>query len=373
MPRVAGSHSAAATQQPCFGSAVAEFSVVFAFLYVLSVAAFKSAQPEADGEKAFLTLDDEDNFVNNDGYKGFTLDHLQWMWEAKHLDVWEPAAWFFKAVVWYLFGLDCNRWNDVQVLTHASGGALLYALCVKVVGPHITPRDRKMQALACLFGAAVWTLHPLRAEVVGWASCISYTFGVNFVVGSLLCYHSYLTSSVAPSRVVFYCGAVVLFFLGLACKTPAISTLFGFLFIDAFVRPQRLLPVQRWLQPFGALTDKIPFVVVGILVLIVAAPGDDPCGNPRTAGLCLTLKDRFIRACWALGFYIRMTVWPEQHMPHYAMEPHDATKTGMDFDHATYVLRAQYASFAPNLVTYCIVVPVCRLPWFIACACAANL
>jgi hypothetical protein len=33
-----------------------------------------------------------------------------------------------------------------------------------------------------------------------------------------------------------------------------------------------------------------------------------------------------------------MTLWPEQHMPHYAMEKSNATATSMDFDVATYLL-----------------------------------
>ena len=39
-----------------------------------------------------------------------------------------------------------------------------------------------------------------------------------------------------------------------------------------------------------------------------------------------------------MSFYVRMTLWPEQHMPHYALEPHDAHTTSMDFDVATYLL-----------------------------------
>jgi len=321
---------------PWLGHAALEFTVVFTVLYALSAISFKAAQPE-DGEKQFLTLDDEDNFVVNDAYKGFTSEHLQWMWESKHLDVWEPVAWFLKACVWSLFELDANRWLDVQVISHAAGGSLLYLLCLRVFGEHFSP-SRKVQAAASLAGAAFWTLHPLRAEVVGWISCISYNFGVNFVVGSLLAYHSYLTANNTVTKAAAYATSLLFFFLALACKTPAISTLFGFLFIDAFVKPKRLLPVKQWLSPFGAVTDKLAFVAVGVWVLFTAAPGDDPCENPRTAGVCLTVKDRFIRACWALGFYVRMTLWPEQHMPHYAMEKHNDHETSMDFDTATYLL-----------------------------------
>jgi hypothetical protein len=311
-------------QQPFLNSALLEFAAVFAGVYALSVLAFAPNVPD-DGVKEFVTLDDEDNFVRNDQYKGFTPTHLEWMWYSKHLDVWEPAAWFLKAVVWHFFGLDASRWRDVQVFSHAMGGALLYLLLVAVVGKHIAPGNRKQQAVACACGALFWTLHPLRAEVVGWISCISYNFGIVFVLGSMLLYHRYVTggergdSSVAV-RLLCYVGAAVMFFLALACKTPAISTIFGYLFIDALERPRRLLPATQWLRPFGALTDKLLFLGLAIFCLRMAAPGDDACENLRTPGVCLTVKDRFIRACWALGFYARMTLWPTQHMPHYAIE-----------------------------------------------------
>jgi tetratricopeptide (TPR) repeat protein len=320
---------------PWFDSAWIEFFVVSIIMYALAVLAFNSSLSE-DGAKEFVTLDDEDNFVKNDGYKGFTQEHLEWMWEAKHLDVWEPVAWFLKALVWSSFGLNAARWRDVQIFSHATGGALLYALCLRVLGRYLS-HNRKQQALACAFGAAFWTLHPLRAEVVGWISCISYNFGVNFVVGSMLFYHQYLVTrqrSIVLSAAC-YIGAAVCFSLALACKTPTISTIFGFLFIDAFTQPKRLLPVSKWLHPVSAVTDKLVFVALALFTVQMAAPGDDPCENPRTPGVCLTVKDRFIRACWALSFYLRMTVWPTQHMPHYALEP---AEQGMDFDVAEYIL-----------------------------------
>jgi len=333
---------------PYFRSAALEFAAVWAAIYILSIWAFNANADEDGGQKQFVTLDDEDNFVHNSKYKGFSAEHLEWMWTSKHLDVWEPVAWFLKALVWYFFDLDASRWRDVQIFSHASGGALLFLLCRRVLGQLITP-DRKQQTIACALGAAFWTLHPLRAEAVGWISCISYNFGVNFVVGSMLCYHIYLTASNNAARIVAYLSAAVLFFLALACKTPTISTLFGFLFIDAIVKPQRLLPPQRWLRPFGAVTDKLLFVAFAVFCLKMAAPGDDPCENPRTPGVCLSVKDRFIRACWALGFYVRMTLWPSQHMPHYALEIGDEP---LRFDVAEYILPCVWLPLTTLIAVY---------------------
>ena len=326
-----------------------ELSVVFLLLYVLSVWSFDASDPAVDGEKAFVTLDDEDNFVHNDNYKGFSMEHLEWMWYSKHLDVWEPVAWFLKACVWYNFELNARAWMHVQIFSHALGGALLYRLMLTVLGPKLAKDNRTQQALACLFGAGLWTLHPLRAEVVGWISCISYNFGVVFVLASLLCYYYYLTSQTVAVKVAAYVTSAALFFLALACKTPTISTLFGYLFIDAFVKPHRLLPVQRWVHPLGPVTDKLLFLGFAIFCVRMAAPGDDPCENERTPGLCLTVQDRFIRACWALGFYLRMTIWPSLHMPHYALE---GGAGSLNFETAEYLMPSVLIPTATVLSVY---------------------
>ena len=314
-----------------------EAGVVFAFLYCLSNVSFNSGRSDVEGPKEFLTLDDQDNFVNNDGYKGFDWDHLQWMWESKHLDVWEPLAWLLKAGVWYFFDLDPRYWLAVQILFHAIGGTLLFVIC-RLMFSSLLSEDRQSAFFGCAFGATLWTLHPLRAEAVGWISCISYNFAVVFVAASLILYYHYLVAINSTTKVTMYLASLVCFAGGLACKTPTVATIFGYLFIDAFTRPQRLLPVKKWIDPRGAVADKIIFAAVALGCLYIAAPSDDPCGNERTAGLCLSVQDRFIRGCWALAFYVRMTVWPEQHMPHYAIEYGKELNTNMDFEVATYII-----------------------------------
>lgn len=333
--------------------------LLFPAMYLLCVCAFNAAT-EQEGRKQFISLDDDDNFVVNHGYKGFTQEHLEWMWTAKHLDVWEPVAWFFKAIIWNFFGTDeedsAQGWLNSQILFHSAGAFVLFLvvrLLLREFNPHATASSAKsaeskqaaasstasqrtgasdaLITAASFFGALFWAIHPLRGETLGWISCSSYNIGSAFVFGSLYCYTMYVKTHIAMETsgssacraatcAIWYSSTAVLYFLGIACKTPAVAILIVFPVVDAYLKPNRIFPPLKWLSIRGGFFDKIPFASIAIWCVQKASPGDDACGNERTPGVCLSAFEKFVRGMWALCFYVRMTIWPVQHQPHYALQ-----------------------------------------------------
>ena len=338
-------------------------------MFAICILAFNAAT-EKEGRKEFISLDDEDNFLTNPGFKGFSREHLEWMWSANHLDVWEPVAWFFKAVIWKLFGTDeeesAQGWLNSQIFLHATGGYVLFLVIRKILflvyqpaaddrvalsrggnakadsretkgttsrgeDQHLAAVSPALLTIAAFAGALFWAIHPLRGETLGWISCSSYNIGSPFVFGSLLCYTSYVElqiriarSGATPGRLavcaIWYLLALACYFLGIACKTPAVAILVAFPVVDAFLNPGRLFPPLKWLKPQGGFFDKIPFAAIAVWCIQMASPKDDACGNERTPGKCLNAYEKFVRGMWALCFYVRMTVWPVQHQPHYALQ-----------------------------------------------------
>lgn len=367
-------------------------------MFVVCTLAFNAAT-DKEGRKEFISLDDEDNFLTNPGFKGFSREHLEWMWSANHLDVWEPVAWFFKAVIWKLFGTDeegsAQGWLNSQIVLHATGAYVLFLVIRKILflvyqpaaegriavspGPKTKcePRETKtassrgetrsashlkplpsvspeLVTVAAFAGALFWAIHPLRGETLGWISCSSYNIGSPFVFGSLLSYTNYVElqiriarSGATPGRLaacaLWYLLAVVCYFLGIACKTPAVAILVAFPVVDAFLNPGRLFPPLKWLRPQGGFFDKIPFAAVAVWCIQMASPKDDACGNERTPGKCLNAYEKFVRGMWALCFYVRMTVWPVQHQPHYALQKGPLTLDVNDYILPTVVVVTAFS------------------------------
>ena len=56
----------------------------------------------------FVEIDDEDNFLLNERFRGLDRQHLSWMWslEGFHYGHWHPLTWTSFAIDYALYGLE---------------------------------------------------------------------------------------------------------------------------------------------------------------------------------------------------------------------------------------------------------------------------
>ena len=110
-----------------------------------------------------------------------------------HINVYEPVAWLFKAVVYRVGGLSPAAFRIASAACHGANACLVYSCCrcllplIAAAGGnrYVTTATTTGVAFesaesfwgACvpsLIGAAVFAVHPINVEVVGWPSALPY-------------------------------------------------------------------------------------------------------------------------------------------------------------------------------------------------------
>lgn len=116
----------------------------------------------------FVGWDDDPNILFNPHLRGLGADNLGWMLTTNHMTTWQPLSWLSLAFDHALGGLHPLPYHLSNILLFAAAAA---AVCLAL--RELLPKSKHSE-FAAFFGAAVFALHPLRVEVVGWVSNRSY-------------------------------------------------------------------------------------------------------------------------------------------------------------------------------------------------------
>ena len=90
----------------------------------ISLATFLVFLPALGGE--FLNWDDNDNFVENTGYRGFGWANLKWMFTTFGLGPYSPLMWLAAGFDYAIWGLKPFGWHLASVLLHGVNGVLVF-------------------------------------------------------------------------------------------------------------------------------------------------------------------------------------------------------------------------------------------------------
>ena len=156
-----------------------------------------SGNDQASQWQFLLGWDDRGNFVTNRLFTG-TLSWLEWVehvFMTTRINVYEPVAWLFK---WIVFHADNETLHAITVrrasfALHFINTVFLLPDCIlrfsNLVQIHRDPATRRRGAC---FGAAVFAVHPVNVEVIGWPSAQSYVLGGTFALLSTIAFLEYL-------------------------------------------------------------------------------------------------------------------------------------------------------------------------------------
>ncbi len=135
----------------------------------------------------FVRWDDDINVLQN----RLLVD--PWSWDLVVRFFGAADALRFKPVHWLLLravhaqaGWDPAAWHLVGLVLHAAAAVLLALVVRRIVGLLCPPDWRN--DLAAIAAAAVWAVHPLRAETVAWVTASTYPLAGTLLLGSFLCY-----------------------------------------------------------------------------------------------------------------------------------------------------------------------------------------
>ena len=146
---------------------------------VIALAAVAAAAFVPALNNGFIAFDDDENFIDNAWFRGLGWSQIRWAWTTFLLGVYQPLAWMILELEYLLGGLNPRGYHLASIGMHAAVAVALFVLIVAILRrcgwPAIqdAPREIHLQ-LAAALAAALFAVHPLRVEVVAWASCQPY-------------------------------------------------------------------------------------------------------------------------------------------------------------------------------------------------------
>src|SRR5262245_6205106 len=259
----------------------------------------------------FVNLDDHANFLANPHYRGLGRAQVAWAWTTDWLGAYQPLAWMLLEAQYVAYGLEPRGYHLTSLLLNALTAVALYALTRALVGrarPELLANNPTGVVLGSALAVALFVAHPLRVEVVAWASCQPYLPCAALAVSAVL---AYLRAADAPPprRAPGLIGAWLLFALALLFKAAAVALPAVLLILDHY--PLRRLGggPGRWFGPPARRpwAEKVPFFA---LSLVFAALAIQAKRNSLVALEQRGPLSRVEQACYGACFYLGKTVRP---------------------------------------------------------------
>ena len=205
----------------------------------------------------FVNYDDGPNLSENaDVQRGLSLAGLVWAFTHSQVGHWDPLTTLSHMAVCHWFGENAGPHHVANVLLHALGSVLLFLVLWRMT----SARWRSA------FVAAVFAIHPLRVESVAW---VTERKDVLSGVFFFLTLGAYLLYTRRPQSIARYTGVIVLFALGLLCKSMLVTLPFLLLLLDYWPLG-RFAKAPPFFTTFRALLrEKIPLFVLSALCAII--------------------------------------------------------------------------------------------------------
>ena len=200
----------------------------------------------------FINFDDDIYVYNNPHIAhGFTGHALAWSFSTFHASNWHPLTWLSHALDCQLYGAQNAAGHHLtNVALHAIVAVLLLLLLWQMTG----------DLWPSAFVAAVFALHPLRAESVAWVAERKDLLCGLFFILTLAAYVHYVRHPFAWGRHLLVLGA---FALGLMAKPMLVTLPFLLLLLDYWplgrMSALKLASPKTWR---ALLVEKIPLLAL---------------------------------------------------------------------------------------------------------------
>jgi Flp pilus assembly protein TadD len=275
-------------------------------------------------ENGFVNWDDGMNFLENPNYRGLSWSHLQWMFTTLHGSNYRPVAWITLGFDYLMWGMEAFGYHLTSLLLHGANGILFYFLARRLLElSKFAPSNGFTLSLVSFFAALLFSTHPLRAEVVAWASARNDLVAAFFSLCTLIAYLNYVTASAKGAGFQRWYGTAILFYvLSLLSKGTGVALPLVFFIFDFY-------PLRRWVQSSNdsvALSvvklslEKMPFIVLAAVAALSALAGKESTAavvDWEIHGWLSRLK----QVCYGLIFYLEKTILPVGLSPLYELTP----------------------------------------------------
>ena len=253
----------------------------------------------------WVERDDPQNFLDNVGFRGIGLAQVRWAFTTVQLGVYQPLGWLILGAEYRIWGLIPWGYHLVSLALHLANAAILVVLIAAILGRCPGRVAGRAGHVAAAWAGLLFAIHPLRVEVVAWASSQTYLPCAGFAMLSVLAYLGRDRAS-RGGRAGRLALSWCLYVAALLCKAPALPLPLALLILDAF--PLRRLSGRASAR--AAVLEKLPFGLVTLVFVGLARAGKAATSSSLTAEAGLGWGGRLARAACSAGFYVRQTAWP---------------------------------------------------------------
>ena len=293
-------------------------------------------------DHGFVGFDDPGYIHDNPHVtSGLTTESIGWAFTHVHMGNWHPLTWISHMLDWELFGADAGGHHLMNVALHGATAVLLMLAWRALSGRTFT---------AALV-AALFALHPLRAESVAWASERKDVLAGLFFAATLLAWARHAR---APSGERL-AGVCVLLALGLMAKPMLVTVPALLLLLDAWplrrrqlilVRTERRTTAPGPTTPDGAtpeaeadadatfpratlrdlMREQLPLLAI-VAASIAATVAAQQAGHAIRSLDALPWRERLLNLPVAYGQYLASTLRPSGLA---FLHPHPSQVPGVD-------------------------------------------
>jgi hypothetical protein len=184
----------------------------------------------------FVGWDDQPNFEENPAFRGLGWPQLHWAWTTRLLGVYQPLSWMLFEAEYALGGLNPRVYHLTSLILLVLNALVLDALVVALL-IRCRPEQYRRHPVAVHAGAAaaaaLFMAHPLRVEVVAWASCQPYLPCALFLMLAVLAYLRAHPPE-GPTRRGWALAALGLYVAAVLSKAVAVPLPLVFLILDVY-------------------------------------------------------------------------------------------------------------------------------------------
>lgn len=260
----------------------------------LIVVTFVAFRPSLKAD--FVRWDDEVNISGNPHLRQLNAEHLRWMvTDVGYMRRYVPLTWLSWAISYQLGDGEPGAFHAGNLLLHLVNVLLVYWIVCRLIarGSGESPEIPICAGLAALF----WAIHPLRVEVVAWASSRGHVQGAFFGLLSLVAYLKAIGDESRPaSASPWFWGAVAAYGASLLSYPIGIGLVVVFPVLDVFWRSSR-----------RTLLEKLPFVILAAMVLAITVWARKHAGgiwSPPPTLAEFGLADRIMQAFYIWACYL---------------------------------------------------------------------
>lgn len=248
----------------------------------------------------FVNYDDNDYvYENTIVQQGVTLKGLYWAVSHRYADNWHPLTWISHMLDCQLYGLNPAGHHLTNVALHSVAAMLLFLVLREMTGAF-------WRSAAV---AAIFAVHPLRAESVAWVAERKDVLSGVFFFLTIAAYVGFVRRAWSWPR---YGLVMFLFALGLMAKPMLVTIPCVLLLLDFW-------PLRRG-QSFGKLlTEKIPLIVLSAISCVVTIWAQERAVQSLQR---FSMPLRLANAVESCAVYVKQTLWPANLAVFYPFPQH---------------------------------------------------